>query len=198
MKMLIQTTGCLLAACRVFAGGLELNKDAVTVYPPDAEGAVVVAGPPGCVAGFPPIYVSARNRTTGAPVNAQVSSDGSFSLRVPARPGDAVKLTFFSRGGKDKDMTVRVPGEGPARGGERTAVHVDLGAFSQFGAPEVVQVQPDGRGGTRVHVGRRPTQPVPLTAATASPSAPEGNPSPPATSPAPVDSPTAVEEPSVP
>ena len=177
MKLRSVTIGCLLAARGVFAGGIELQKEAVMVHPPDAEGAALIAGLPGCVAGWHPVRIGARNRATGAVAHGAVSGDGGFSLRIPASAGDAVKLTFISRSGDDKDMTVRVPGARPARGRERTEVNVDLGAFSRFGAPEVVQVKPDGRGGTRVHVGRRPVTPPPAPAATASP-APGGTASP--------------------
>lgn len=164
MKTLIPTIGCLLVACGVFAGGLEIARDAITAYPPDPQGAAVIAGPPGCVAGVPPVYVSARNRRTGTPVNAQVSADGSFGVRIPAAAGDAVRLSFFSSSGKNKDMTVRIPGAGEGDGapGRKSAeVNVDLSPFTRFGAPEVVQVKPDGKGGTRVHVGRRPQTPIP-------------------------------------
>lgn len=196
MKTLLRTAVCLLVACRAAAGGIEIAKDAVTVYPPDPQGAAVIAGPPGCVAGFPPLYVTARNRNSGAAVNAAVSADGSFSLKLPAGPGDSVKLTFYARSGKDKDMTVRIPGEGDGQGAgvpghERAEVNVDLSPFARFGAPEVVQVKPDGRGGTRVHVGRRPQTPIPAPV-------PPGTPSPAASplpgvegTPVPISSPAA-------
>jgi len=184
MKLRSVTIGCLLAARGVLAGEIELQKGAVMVHPPDAEGAACIAGLPGCVTGWQPIRVSARNRATGAVAHGTVSGDGGFSLSIPASAGDAVKLTFISRGGDDKDMTVKVPGTRAARGRERTEVNVDLGAFSRFGAPEVVQVKPYGKGGTRVHVGRRPVTPSPAPAVTGSPAPAE------TASPAPAETPS--------
>ena len=190
-KCLYGAVCAVLLACNAAADGLDLNKDAVSVNPPDPQGSAVIAGPPGCIAGYPPVYITAVNRRTGMTVNSSALPDGSFGLRVPAAGGDAVKLTFFSRSGKKKDMSVRIPGAGEgegtgARGHERAEVNVDLSPFAQFGAPEVVQVKPDGRGGTRVHVGRRPPQPIPAgtPAGTAA--------SPPTPSPETVESPPAL------
>ena len=160
-----------------FAGGIELNKDAVSVSPPDAQELIAITGPPGCVIGLPPIYIMARNKNTGVAANGSALPNGSFILRIPASGQDTVKLTFVSANGKKKDLTVKVPpaGEGYEAGAqkhERAEVNVDLSQFSQFGAPEVVQVKPDGRGGTRVHVGARPTMkpPPPTPTGTAAPS----------------------------
>ncbi len=86
------------------------------VHPPDAEGAACIAGLPGCVTGWQPIRVSARNRATGAVAHGTVSGDGGFSSASPP-PRGCRALTFISRGGDDKDMTVKVPGTRAARGG---------------------------------------------------------------------------------
>lgn len=152
----------ILLAGNAVAGGIELNKDAVFVSLPDEREAVTIAGAPGCVIGLPPIYIMARNKNSGTAVNATALPNGSFSLQIPASGRDTVKLTFVSANGKKKEMTVKVPppadgGEAGAQRHERSEVNVDLGQFSQFGAPEVVQVKPDGKGGHRVHVGARPT-----------------------------------------
>jgi len=164
-------------AGNAFAGGIELNKDAVSVSPPDPDESVTIAGPPGCVIGLPPVYIMARNKSTGVAANGSALPNGSFILRIPASGQDTVKLTFVSANGKKKDLTVKVPPaaqgyEAGAQRHERAEVNVDLGQFAQFGAPEVVQVKPDGRGGTRVHVGARPTMrpPLPTPAKAATPS----------------------------
>jgi hypothetical protein len=173
------------------AGGLELSKDAVSVSPPDPQGNVAITGPPGCIVGLPPIYIMARNKKTGAVVNASALPNGSFILQIPAGGRDTVKLTFVSANGKTKDMTVKVPGiayepRGEDRKGKRAEVNVDLSQFAVFGAPEVVQVKPDAEWRTTVHVGPRPTQtPVPTPSGTAGPSftpSPELGETPPATS----------------
>jgi hypothetical protein len=164
----------ILFAGNAAAGGIELNKDAVFVSPPDSQALVTIAGPPGCVFGVQPIYIMARNKESGAVVNATAHSNGGFSFRMQASGRDKIKLVFVSANGDDKNTTVRVP---PGRQShdrktkphERHEVSVDLGQFSQFGAPELVEVKPDGKGGTRVHVGARPTV-TPTQAVTAIPS----------------------------
>ena len=162
MKYRYAILSVILFAGNAVAGGIGLNKDALRVSPPDPQGVVTIAGPPACVFGAPPIYIMARNKKTGAAVSATALSNGSFSLRIPASGRDTVRLSFVSANGKKKYVTVKVPpgGQGYERGAKRREKHevnVDLGQFSQFGAPEVGQVKPDGRGGTRVHVGARPT-----------------------------------------
>lgn len=166
----------IFLAGNALAGGIELNKDAVSVSRPDPDESVTIAGPPGCVIGMPPIYIMARNKKTGVAANCSALPNGSFILRIPASGQDIVKLTFVSANGKKKDLTVKVPPagegyEGGTRGHERAEVNVDLGQFSQFGAPEVVQVKPDGRGGHTVHVGARPTMrpPPPMPTGTTAP-----------------------------
>ena len=182
-----------LLAGNAVAAGIELNKDAVSVSAPDPQGQVVIVGAPGCVLGPPPIYISAKNKNSGMAVNASAFPDGGFQLRIPARGEDSVKITFTAANGKKKELSVKIRGaagafrEGAAsRRPAQTEVNVDLGQLSQFGAPEVVQVKPDGRGGTRVHVGRRPPQPIPAgtPAGTAA--------SPPTPSPETVESPPAL------
>jgi hypothetical protein len=167
MKCHCYTLLIIFLAGNALAGGIELNKDAVSVSPPDPDESVTITGPPGCVISLPPIYIMARNKNTGVAANGSALPNGSFILRIPASGQDIVKLTFVSANGKKKDLTVKVPpaGEGYEAGAqrqERPEVNVDLGQFSQFGAPEVVQVKPDGRGGHTVHVGARPTMKPPL------------------------------------
>ena len=162
MKYYYLMLSVVFFAGNALGGGIELNKDAVSVSPPDPDESVTIAGPPGCVIGMPPIYIMARNKKTGMAVNTSALSNGSFSLRIPASGMDTVKLTFVSANGKKKDLTVKIQPaargyEAGAQRQERPEVNVDLGQFSQFGAPEVVQVKPDGRGGHTVHVGARPT-----------------------------------------
>jgi len=158
------------------AGGIELNKKAVSVSPPDPQGNVVIAGAPGCVIGLPPIYIMARNKEAGTAVNASAFPNGSFNLMIPASGRDSVKLSFVSANGKKREITVKVPETEQDRAGgghrhNRSEVNVDLGQFSQYGAPEVVQVKPDNKGGTFVHVGDRPpiTPPAPLPTGSLSP-----------------------------
>ena len=192
MRFLAVTLGVIVIASDARAGGIELNKDAVAAYPPDTQGVAAISGSPGCVIGLPPVYVTARNKESGMTVNASARSDGSFSVGIPARERDTVKLIFFSRDGKKKDISVRIPDAGDrreagARKTDRAEVNVDLGPFAQFGAPEVVQVGPDGRGGTRVHVGRRPAQPPAAMPVSTAPLTPEAAPGQEGTRPAPVE-----------
>jgi len=165
MKYRYVAFSVIFLAGNAVAAGIELSKDAVSVSSPDLQGQVVIAGAPGCVVGPPPIYISARNKKNGMAVNSSALPNGGFQLRIPARGEDSVKLTFIAANGKKKDLTVKVPeaaGEiregAVAKNPRRSEVNVDLGQFSQFGAPEVVQVKHDGEGGTIVHVGDRPPQ----------------------------------------
>ncbi|MCX6356177.1 MAG: hypothetical protein NTZ78_14945 [Candidatus Aureabacteria bacterium] len=162
MRYLYMIFCAALFAAGASAEGIELNKRTIHASLPDPQGNIAIQGAPGSVVGLPPIYIMARNKRAGTAVNASAFPDGSFGLQIPANGGDTVKLTFISANGKKKDLTVKVVARFKERKGrdhkhKGSDVNVDLGQFSQFGAPEVVQVKPNAEGGTTVHVGDRPT-----------------------------------------
>jgi hypothetical protein len=111
MKIHQLVIGLSLTTGILYAGGMKikLNKDAIAVSPVSPQGAVTVAGPPGCVFGMAPIQIMAKNKKTKMTTSGSVMPDGSFSLVLPARPKDSIELTFLAADGNEKNIKVKVP-----------------------------------------------------------------------------------------
>lgn len=114
MKIVHYAVAALLATGTLYAGETDVkaNKDAISVSPPDPQGIVTIAGPPGCVFGMAPIQITAQNKKNKMAGAGSVMPDGSFMLRLPAMPKDSIKLVFVGANGKKKDVKVKVP-QGP-------------------------------------------------------------------------------------
>jgi len=91
-------------------GRVKVNKDLITVSPPDADGTVMLRGGPGAIANPGNVMLRVENLATEQRVGVALHADGSFSVEVTANAGERVRVLARKRGGNQSIGTFVVPG----------------------------------------------------------------------------------------
>ncbi|MCX6357490.1 MAG: hypothetical protein NT045_06415 [Candidatus Aureabacteria bacterium] len=104
---------CCMYSCQAWAKDFALIEDQVRISSPGPDGMITVSAPPRTVPVGPnaAALVLVENPKTEPKGEAQnpVNHDGSFSVRIGARPGDKIKITVKTSDGSKKKISRKVP-----------------------------------------------------------------------------------------